>query len=504
VDEAFDSAFDEVLDRALRGDAPDVESVLRGHPDLTPEERRKLRSMAEVVSGDGDSPLPSDIPADEGLPFERLGEFRLVRRLGEGGMGSVYLAEQTSLRRLVALKVIRPDRADSPDAISRLRREAQTIARLRHPNIVTVFATGEECGVHFIAMELVPGQSLDAILREAAAEGRRLPPARVVAWMIDVARALQCVHDAGIVHRDVKPANVRITPEGRALLVDFGLVLETPPSAGAVTVVGQFRGTPQYASPEQIAANRIGIDARSDVYSLGVMLYECATGGVPFDGDTSEAILQEVLVKGPVPPRRANPAIPRDLETVILTAMEKDRDRRYPCARAMAEELQAVLELRPIVAKRAGPFARADKWVRRHPVAAAAVGVAAALAIAAGVVAWRSRARPELPAAERREAAEATVRAARQAFARWLDHRRARADASATAADVAEIVAEATRALSFEPANRDAHDVLADLAIEMRRSAAEAGDARALEYWSRELAEHDPDGRRAAAATVNR
>src|SRR5262245_60793185 len=187
-------------------------------------------------------------------------------------MGVVFLAEQGSLGRLVALKVVRPERSGSAEAAARFQREAQAIARLRHPSVVSVHGTGEDRGVRWIAMELVPGRGLDEILREAAAREERLPLPKVLQWIAGIARGLDTAHRAGIVHRDVKPSNIRITPEDRALLVDFGLAREL--GGDALTRSGEFRGTPIYASPEQISGRLGEVDARSDVYALGVTLYE--------------------------------------------------------------------------------------------------------------------------------------------------------------------------------------------------------------------------------------
>jgi hypothetical protein len=380
-----DAVYEEFLDRLLRGEAADVSSFLARHPATSPEERRRLEALADAVRGGHDPGGHTHLTPEPGLPLERIGEFRLIRRLGEGGMGMVFLAEQQSLGRLVALKIIRPERSGSPAAAADLLREAQAIAKLRHPHIVTVFATGEESGIHYLAMELVPGRGLDDVLREAAASGGRPPMRRILRWMADVAWALQCAHDAGIIHRDVKPSNVRITPEGRALLVDFGLARHVVSTAAPLT--GEFRGTPHYASPEQVAARQIGITPQTDVYSLGVMLYESTTGRVPFDGKTKEEVFNQILVKEPVPPARINPSMPHDLEIVIQKAMEKDRERRYATAKALAADLEAVAELRPVQAKPASVLVKAAKWIRRNRALAAGIAVAVfGVAAAAGTL----------------------------------------------------------------------------------------------------------------------
>ncbi|MBI1853033.1 MAG: serine/threonine protein kinase [Planctomycetes bacterium] len=509
MDDRLDAVFDEYLDRALRGDAQDVDVVLREHPELNSDERRRVRAMAAAVAGDDFAGGASDLPADEGLPVARLGEFRLVRLLGEGSMGAVYLAEQTTLRRLVALKVIQPDRAGSPDAVARLHREAQSIAKLRHPNIVTVFATGEENGIHYIAMDLVPGKGLDQILVESVASGIRPPIPQVLRWMADVARALQCAHDAGIIHRDVKPSNVRITPEGKAMLVDFGLVLEMPNSSATIT--SRFRGTPHYASPEQIASDRIGVDPRADVYSLGVVLYECVTGVVPFEGDPSVRVIEQILVKEPVPPRRLNPEIPRDLETVIQHAMEKDRERRYPTARAVADELEAVLALRPIVAKPANLLTRASKWTRRNRAAAAAIGVALIVAVVGFLLSLHTTVIvDELRAAHNRRAEQVAAIANLESRLsdlqtqpvtpvtttelRRFERRLHEARLGCEAASIA-IVAWSGGTSSRDPQAVAVRHALADFAMERFRDAVREGDRVAERFWAGEARATDTDGR---------
>ncbi len=407
-----DRLYDEYLEAALRGEAEGVDAFLARHPGAGDALRERLGRIARLVrEPDVPASAPPRLPAEAGLPFETLGEFRLLRRLGEGGMGVVFLAEQGSLGRLVALKVVRPERSGSPEAAARFQREAQSIARLRHPNVVAVHGTGEDRGVRWIAMELVPGRGLDEILRDGAAREERLPLPKVLRWIAGIARGLDAAHRAGIVHRDVKPSNVRITPEDRALLVDFGLAREL--GGDRLTRTGEFRGTPIYASPEQISGREV--DARSDVYALGVTLYECVAGRVPFQGETTEAVFHQILNRDPPAPRSLDPSIPRDLEAAILVAIDRDRARRYPSAAAMAEDLEAILEFRPVSARRPGPLLRARRWAKRHPAAAALLGVA----LLAGI------GLPSYETARARFALRGHLREAREALA-LLDLPRAR------------------------------------------------------------------------------
>ncbi|MBL8862353.1 MAG: serine/threonine protein kinase [Planctomycetes bacterium] len=373
-------AIDQYVDLLLRGAAPTPEEFAREHPELAPADVARLAKLARTLG------KPSQAAAGAGeLPFESLGSYRILARLGAGGMGIVYEAEDARLGRRVALKVVRPELAGSPDTLARFEREARAIARLRHPNIVTVFEAGEERGVPFLAMEFVPGASLDARFAQARSARSRVPLQDLLRWARDVARALAAAHEAGIVHRDVKPSNVRVTPEGSALLLDFGLALD--PDSATISRTGQMHGTLFYASPEQISGRGAKVDARTDVWSLGVLLYEGVTGRVPFEGAHSEEVLLRILQSEPVAPRDLAPDVSRDVETVVLTALEKERERRYASAAELADDLDALLEGRPIRARPSGALTKAWKWSRRRPAHAAAIALSLALVVG-GPVIW--------------------------------------------------------------------------------------------------------------------
>ena len=384
-----DEQYDRYLDAALCGDEAALAQFVGDAPWLRALRELAGRPGADTVLREVEPHAPPLAEVD--LPFERLGDFRLLRRVGEGGMGIVFLAEQESLRRLVALKIIRPELAASATAAARFTREAQAVARLRHPHIVAVHAFGEIDGVLFFTMDLLPGQNMDAAVRRAVLEDGR-PPAvrRVLQWGVQLADALDCAHRAGVVHRDVKPSNVRIVDDDTALLMDFGLAREL--DAGAATVTRAFAGSPSYAAPEQIAPRGGAADVRTDVYGLGATLYETLTGVPPFIADNVERLLVRVLTEEPVPPRRLRADLPRDVEVIVLRALEKDPARRYRSAQAFAADLRAVLDLRPIQARGAGQWTRLLRVGRRHPaLVSAAVVVAAGLLIVAILAAVRAQ-----------------------------------------------------------------------------------------------------------------
>jgi len=397
-------AIDAFVDRLLRGEALDVEQYAAEHPELAAPDLARLRKLARVL-GRG-APLGAPLRAAAGepparAPLERLGPYRLIERLGAGGMGIVYLAEDERLGRRVALKLVRPELAGSPSALARFEREARTIARLRHESIVTVFEAGREGETPYLAMEFVAGENLDEKLAAARGAQQHVPLEAVLGWARDIARGLAAAHAAGIVHRDVKPSNVRITDQGRALLLDFGLAFD--PDSASLSRTGEVHGTMFYVSPEQVAGGAAKVDARTDVWSLGVTLYEALTGHRPFDGAHSQEVLYRILTRDPVGPRALEPDLPRDVENVVLMALEKDRERRYASAAALADDLEALLEHRPTRARPTGALTRALKWSRRKPAHATAL-VLASLLLLGGPLTWalvRERHTRELGAEKR-------------------------------------------------------------------------------------------------------
>jgi len=382
-----DALFDVFMERALElqpGEELEPAAFLAEHPGLAANERieleERLLAIARLAVPAAAEPA---CPTTPGEDLNRtLGEYRLMQSLGGGAMGEVYLAEQSSLGRLVALKTQRAELVNSPSAATRFEREARALGSVTHPSVVGVHDFGEEGGVRYLAMELVPGRSLKELLEEPRVGEPAPTPVAITRWGCQLARGLEAVHAAGLVHRDVKPGNVRITEDeaGRAVLVDFGLARVGDSSELSRT--GEFIGSPAYASPEQVRGDK-NLDGRSDVYSLGATLYRALAGRAPFEGEHLEAVLHGVLTRDPEPLQKRVPGLPHDLCLVVHKAMEKLPEERYRNATELAEDLEAVLELRPVSAKPVGPWGRGVRWVRRNRLAAGGFAVAGIAVLAA-------------------------------------------------------------------------------------------------------------------------
>ena len=403
-----EAIYDQYLDASLTGEPEDPAAFFARYPGIDTHGRAQIEALHGVLTGTEQSP-----DAEAQVPFERIGGYRLLRAIGHGGMGTIYLAEQESLSRLVALKLLRPELSASKSALRRFQREAKVIARLSHPNVVRVHELGEDHGVQFIAMELVPGRTLQDIFPRG-----RPSIERTLAWMEQCARALQAAHDEGIVHRDVKPANILITPDDRPVLLDFGMAHLS--NAEGTRLTQTFAGSPSYAAPEQVDARGELVDGRTDVYGLGATLYECLTLQLPFTGKSLEEIFQKILRYEPEPPRKFRPGLPRDIETVTLKAMAKLPKNRYQTAREFADDLQALRERRRIQARPPGLVARARRWARRRPARASAIAASLlAAALLVGALAWQTHSNREA----RREKAQAHLAQAREHVAAYRDHR---------------------------------------------------------------------------------
>jgi serine/threonine protein kinase/tetratricopeptide (TPR) repeat protein len=358
-----------------------------------------------------------------GGPPQRLGDFQLVRRIASGGMGVVYEARQVSMDRRVALKLVRPEMLYFPGARERFRREIEAVARLSHPGIAAIYVCGEEGELPYFAMEFVAGASLSDVLADlagrtaatltgadlfACVNSRAKPKLRERAdaplfegdWtracvriVRDTCNVVEYAHAAGVLHRDLKPGNVLLTPEGRVVVVDFGLAaLE---GASTLTRSGAQLGSLPYMAPEQLRGDTARIGAPTDVYGLGVTLYELLALRRPFEGDSATSIERAIVEGGPRELRAANPSVSRDLETVVLCALDADPLRRYATPGEFAADLSRVLAGRPVSARRVGALGRAKRWVVRKPARAFALIGGPLLAIAALSGWWVSRRRAE-------------------------------------------------------------------------------------------------------------
>ena len=469
------------LEACRAGWAPERNRFLASYPDLRAELSEFVEGQA-AVSGVG-SELPRDLSA--GVAPEELGvlgDFRLIREVGRGGMGVVYEAEQITLRRRVALKVLPFAAALDSRQLERFRNEALAAANLRHDHIVPVFAVGMERGVHFYAMQFIEGQSLATLVdtlghrrdgsgaRQAApsesgsipggmdpnattvpanramastpvtgvtvkpASGAALPEniSRSVEaggknrhrWVAELglqaASGLEHAHQMGVVHRDIKPANLLLDGRGQLWIADFGLarVSQDP----GLTRTGEILGTLRYASPEQALGKPGLVDHRSDVYSLGATLYELLTLHPLFGGRDRNALLAQIAQDEPVAPRKLDPTVPVELETIVLKACSKERDDRYGSAREMAEDLRRFLDDRPILARPPSLVERAARFGRRHKGIAvtglAALGILlVGLSVATVLVgnAYKNERIKADEANQQRELAEKSFRQAREA-----------------------------------------------------------------------------------------
>ncbi len=354
---------------------------------------RDVADQAPTEAGTGPRPSAAG-------PQSLIGEFRILRTIGSGGMGIVYEAYQESMHRRVALKVLNVASPLSSTDEARFEREAWVAGSLSHPNIVKVYGQGTVGATRYIAMELVEGESLAAAIRETKANRASHPESdstlrsghirKTVSLFVELADALQHVHERHIVHRDIKPSNLLLTKDlSRLLLTDFGLARDE--AALQLTQHGDFMGTVGYMSPEQLLAQRVRVDHRTDIWSLGISLYEAVTLELPFSCDTQESYITAVSMREPIPAAIRNRAVPHDLETVLMKCLQRDPERRYATASDLKDDLARFLEGRPVLARRPGVILKTGRLVWRHRLAVGAALLTAvlALAIVGVLIHWR-------------------------------------------------------------------------------------------------------------------
>jgi WD40 repeat protein len=366
-------------------------------------------AAAELQNDDSLPPAAGELPPS----IRFFGDYELLGEIGRGGMGVVYRARQLTLNRTVALKLVAPQHLASPRAIERFRTEAEAAANLDHPNIVPIYETGEHDGRHYFSMKLIEGQSLAQYLLNPErssidADGGRGRSSqtsvlgnRLAIVLAKVADAVHYAHQRGILHRDLKPGNVLIDAAGEPHVTDFGLAKRVEGESN-LTLSGEVIGTPAYMSPEQAAGRTREMTTTSDVYSLGVILYELLTGQPPFRRETAVETLHAVMHTEAIQPRTLTATIPRDLETICLKSLEKEPAKRYASAHDLAEELRCFARGEPILARPIGATAKLWRWSRRNPALASALA-AVALVLMVGFVGvlWQWR-RAEANAAESR------------------------------------------------------------------------------------------------------
>ncbi|QOV90099.1 serine/threonine-protein kinase [Humisphaera borealis] len=411
-----DLIAEEFAARYRRGERPAISEYTDRHPELTEQIRNALQSVAMMERMNVARRSQSGLAITPTL--ERVGDFRIVRELGRGGMGVVFEAVQESLGRRVAIKILSASAVLDPTRLARFEQEARAAARLHHTNIVPIFGVGQQGDIHYYVMQCIDGQGLGQVTRSLASaasatrdRGRarkssgpkpghpaepqtpavqslsQRTPTEHYKWVADigaqVADALQYAHDRGVLHRDVKPANLILDDAGIVWVADFGLAKVGNDSN--VTRTGDIIGTLQYMAPEAIDKK---VDARSDIYGLGLTLYELLTLQPPYRDTGPAELIRLISTASPASPRSINPAIPRDLETIVLKAIAREPSHRYPTAVAMERDLRAFIAGRSISARRVSPWERAWRWSRRNRAVAALLVATTLSILTALVVGW--------------------------------------------------------------------------------------------------------------------
>lgn len=419
----------EFMERLRCGETPSIDAYAEAHPDLADEIHDLFPTIASLERLKVQKEVSSDGRASLGaVKLDRLGDYRIIREIGRGGMGIVYEAEQESLGRHVAIKVLPRHSLLDPKHLERFRKEAQIAAGLHHTNIVPVFGVGEHEGFHYIVMQVIPGVGLDKVLAGLATgvadQGKREEPGlsglgngaaadqpqlqtsvdfflqsvqpawnrfhpagshywkKVAAVGMQAARALHHAHRRDTLHRDIKPANLLVDGGGCVWITDFGVAKVM--QEGDVTRTGDMVGTLRYMAPERFEGRT---ETRSDLYSLGLTLYEFVTFQPAFDAEDQSSLIRRITHGESAPPRKSNPHIPRDLDTIILKSIARDPEHRYVSAEALAHDLECFLEDRPIEARPITSIERFWRWCRRNPVVASLASAVSCLLVVVAVVA---------------------------------------------------------------------------------------------------------------------
>jgi tRNA A-37 threonylcarbamoyl transferase component Bud32/mono/diheme cytochrome c family protein len=374
-------------------------------PTPPPSEPETIEVQPRPTDADPDATQPPPERAAVRTPLDQVTVpgYEILAELGRGGMGVVYKARQTKLKRLVALKMILAGAHASTKELARFNAEAEAVARLHHPNIVQIYEVGEHQEKPFFSLEFIEGGNLAQRYR-----GQVMPPPQAAELLQTLARAIHHAHLHGIIHRDLKPANILLTADGIPKITDFGLAKQVDREISA-TQSGAVMGTANYMAPEQAWGKAKGVGPSADVWSLGALLYELLTGRPPFIGETPMDTILRVMSEEPMAPSRLRPGVPRDLETICLKCLNKSPAQRYPTALALAEDLQRFQEGRPILARPIGPLGRFIKWAKRHPAIST---LAAVLMVIAGLMVLGSAtARQRREEAQRRQADRLAPRA---------------------------------------------------------------------------------------------
>ncbi|MDX1944548.1 MAG: protein kinase [Pirellulaceae bacterium] len=420
---------DEVADKIEAGETIDWEHYATEWPAHVDELRRlapTLEAMAELAPGESLPPKAEGASSARSAELQTLGDFRLLREAGRGGMGIVYEAEQISLGRRVALKVLPFAAMMDSRQLQRFKNEARTAATISHPHVVAVYAVGCERGLHYFAMQFIDGRTLAEVIGELAQArsqptrgeqaapydvpqrvapdvdtGRLCPLStaagqgrgyfrRVAELGIQAARALDHAHECGVVHRDIKPSNLLLDHDGKLWVADFGLASTT--REGDLTLTGDLLGTLRYMSPEQMRGRPGAVDSRTDIYSLGITLYELIALRQAFPSADRQVLFEQIAEIDPPPLTRFRRDVPTDLQTIIGKAIHKDAGSRYQTAGELADDLQRFLDSKPVRARPTLPHETVAKWVRRRPAWAALIGVCvAACLVVIGLLAWHGR-----------------------------------------------------------------------------------------------------------------